>query len=78
VQAGFDAAVMQTFAGAVPHAAFGRLRIRHISTLNYNFRARNDTARKSIVNREAGAIPEPKSTPVPRPFRQIEYEHWSC
>jgi hypothetical protein len=61
VQAGFDAAVMQTFAGAIPHAAFGRLRVRHISTLNHNFRARNDTATKSIVNREAGAtgIPQP-------------------
>lgn len=52
MQARLDASVMQAFAGAVAHAAFGRLRIRHISTLNYNFRASNDTGRESIVNRE--------------------------
>lgn len=52
------AAVLEAFAGAVPHAAFGRLRIRHISTINYNFRAEDDTGRKSIVKCEAGVKTE--------------------
>jgi hypothetical protein len=29
VQAGFDAAILQVFARAAPHAAFGGLRVRH-------------------------------------------------
>lgn len=78
MQAGFDAAVMQALPGTVPHAAFSRLRIRHISTLNYKFRARNDTETISNVNGEADPIQQAMRVRVLRLTGRIECEHWLC